>query len=187
MKWCECLRNKVSYHFYKIYRPYKVLRLLSYSFGSIVYHCIYGCVFCVFLFNSVFYVFLLLCTLRSRYCVSLCCSVYWLCVNVFWLLPSGVNPIAVKNMYHINHIVYHNNHISYHINHIIYHINHIIYQSYHISILSYTNPIIYQSYHISIISYINPIINQSYHISYQSYHITHHISYQSYINHIIYQ
>jgi hypothetical protein len=33
---------------------------LSYSFGSIVHHCVYGCVFCVFLFNLVNYMFFML-------------------------------------------------------------------------------------------------------------------------------
>jgi len=35
------------------------------------------------------------------YSVSLCCSIYCLCVNVYCtvLLPPGVNPIAVNNIY----------------------------------------------------------------------------------------
>ena len=32
----------------------------SYSFGSTGYHCIYGCMFCMLLFNFVFCLFLLL-------------------------------------------------------------------------------------------------------------------------------
>ena len=54
---------------------------------------------CMLLFNFVYYVllllvyvFLLLRMFRSRYCDSLCCSVYCLCAG---LLPLGVNPIAV--------------------------------------------------------------------------------------------
>jgi hypothetical protein len=39
----------------------EVLLLLSYTFVSVMYHCIYGCMFCIFLFNLVYYVFLLLC------------------------------------------------------------------------------------------------------------------------------
>ena len=33
------------------------------------------------------------------YSVSLCCFVYWLCVNVYLQLPPGLNPIAVKKIY----------------------------------------------------------------------------------------
>jgi len=33
------------------------LTLLSYSFGSILYHCIYDCMFCTLLYNFVNYVF----------------------------------------------------------------------------------------------------------------------------------
>jgi len=39
--------------------------------------------FCIFLFHFVYYLFLLLCTFRSRYSVSLYCSVYCWCVNVY--------------------------------------------------------------------------------------------------------
>ena len=38
-----------------------ILYYINYTFGSIFYYCIYGCTFCVLLFNLVFYVFLLLC------------------------------------------------------------------------------------------------------------------------------
>jgi len=77
------------------YRPYEVLLLLSYSFGSIVYHCLYGCMFCTLLFNFVCCVFLLLCMFRSGYCASLCCSVYFLCVNVYSTTATGYQPNCV--------------------------------------------------------------------------------------------
>ena len=100
----------------------------------------------MFLFNFVYYVFLLLCTFRSRYCISQCCSVYCLCVNVYCTTATGCQTNCSYQIYHIilSYILpiisYHI--ISYHIisYHIIYHIisYHII--SYHISyhIISYT-------------------------------------------------
>ena len=79
---------------------------LSYASGSILYHRIYGCMFCILLFNFVnyvflllsyvffcyVYVFLLLCMFRSLYSVSLCCSVYCLCVNVYCTTATGCQP-----------------------------------------------------------------------------------------------
>jgi len=83
---------------------------LSHSFiffGSILHHCIYGCVFCMLLFSfcklcyfiGMFiysycnvYVLLLLCTLCSVYYVSLCCSVYRLCVHVYCTTANGCQP-----------------------------------------------------------------------------------------------
>jgi len=79
LKWSECLSNGVSV----IIRRYRdhmkfacclyacfMYHILSYSYGSILYHCIYGCLFCMHLFNFVNYVFLLLCMLCSGYCVA---------------------------------------------------------------------------------------------------------------------
>jgi len=54
-----CRENKCILK--KIHIPCEVLMVLSYYFGSTVYRCIYGCVFCVILFNFVCYIFLLLC------------------------------------------------------------------------------------------------------------------------------
>jgi hypothetical protein len=67
VKCSEGLSNRVS----NIIRRYMqftayvhgcfVYQILSYSFGSIFYHYIYGCMFCELLFNFVNFVFLLLC------------------------------------------------------------------------------------------------------------------------------
>jgi hypothetical protein len=53
---------------------------------------IHGCMFCVFLFKFVNYVFLLLSMFRSVYYFSLCCSVYCLCVNVYCTAATGCQP-----------------------------------------------------------------------------------------------
>jgi len=63
VKCSEGLSNRMSKHFSKIYRSYEVCclygffvyHILSYSFGPIFYHCIYGCMFCMLLFNFVNY------------------------------------------------------------------------------------------------------------------------------------
>ena len=47
------------------------------------------------------YVFLLLCLFRSRYCVSLCRSVYCLCVSVYCTIASGCQPNCSYQIHHI--------------------------------------------------------------------------------------
>ena len=65
----------------------------------------------IFLFNSVIYITLLLClyilivrlcifiVMYVSYSVSVCSSVYCLCVNVYLQLPPGLNPITVNKIY----------------------------------------------------------------------------------------
>jgi len=62
----------------------------------------------VFLFNSIIYVFLLLClciinvylcnfiVMYMLYSVSFCCFVYFLCVNVYLQLPPVLDPVTVN-------------------------------------------------------------------------------------------
>jgi hypothetical protein len=76
-------------------------------FGSIVCYCIYGCTLSMLLFNFVYYIFLLLCScilivimFFSRYCVSLCCSVYCLCVIVYCTTATGCQPNSSYQIYH---------------------------------------------------------------------------------------
>jgi hypothetical protein len=78
VKWSEGVSNRVSII---IRRSYEVCCLygcfvypiLSYSFVSFLYHCIYGCMFCMLLFNFVNYVFLLcLCILIIMCMYSYC-------------------------------------------------------------------------------------------------------------------
>jgi hypothetical protein len=97
LKWSEGLSNRVSISIRR-YIEFSWLygcffeHLLSYSFGSILCHCVYGYMFCMLLFNFVKYVFLLLCMFHSVYSVSLCCSLYSLCINVCCTPATGCQP-----------------------------------------------------------------------------------------------
>ena len=55
--------------------------------------------FCMLLFNVVYYVLfllclciLILCMFRFKYCVSLCCFGHCLCVNVYCTTGTGCQP-----------------------------------------------------------------------------------------------
>ena len=48
-----------------------------------------------YVFLLLCYVFLLLCMFRSGYSVSLCCSVYCLCVNVYCTTATGCQPKCI--------------------------------------------------------------------------------------------
>ena len=105
VKWSEGLRNRV----FVIIRSYTdnmtfYCFFIFFRFYFVSFY-VWLCV-CMFIFNIVYYVFLFLCMFRSRYCVSLCCSVYCLFVNVYCTTATGCQPNCSYQIYHI---------ISYHI------------------------------------------------------------------------
>ena len=76
-----------------------VFHILSCTFGSIFYLCIYSCMFCVPAFNSVSYVFLSLCTLCSVYSVSIvpACTLRLPWLKFFHAFSSAVRQMPGHN------------------------------------------------------------------------------------------
>ena len=62
--------------------------LVIYSYCYVIYYYCYDDIYCYFYV----YVFLLSRMFRSGYPVSMCCSVYCLCVNVYSTTATGCQP-----------------------------------------------------------------------------------------------
>ena len=94
-----------------------VHHILSYSFGSILYECTYGCMFCVFLFHFVNYIFLLLsfCVLIVMYNQFRVFCVLFVCTCVLYYCHRVSTELQLTNISY--HIIYN---ISYHIHHTIF-------------------------------------------------------------------
>jgi hypothetical protein len=83
-----------------------VYHILSYYFGSFFYHCIYGCMFCIFLFNFVNYVLLLLrlCILTGMYvlfrvlCLIVSFCVLYLCKSVLYYCHRVSTQLQLSNI-----------------------------------------------------------------------------------------
>ena len=96
VKWSEGLSNRVSSIIRRYVDHMRFLliwlftkHIFSYFFGSILYR-IYGCMFCMLLFNSVNYAFLLLCYVFLLLCLCILIVLYVLfgvlCFFVFCVL-----------------------------------------------------------------------------------------------------
>jgi hypothetical protein len=97
---CKVIRNRMSFiirrytDHIKFYCFFLIILVL---FCIIVYMvvclvCFYLILYIMYSYCYVYVLLLLLCVFRSRYCVSLCCSVYCLRVNVYCNTATGCQP-----------------------------------------------------------------------------------------------
>jgi len=122
-RWVKCsesLSNRTSNMIRRYTDHMKLLLIwlfrLSHSFilfGSIFYHCIYGCRFCMLLFHFVNYVCLLLCLcilivmfMYSYYVCSILCILFHcvvlciaFCVNMYCTTAFGFQPNYSQQIY----------------------------------------------------------------------------------------
>jgi hypothetical protein len=77
-----------------------VYHILPYSSVSILYYCIYGCMFCMLVFNFVNYVFLLLCMFRSGYCFIVLFCVLFVCKCVLYYCHRVSTQLHLTNISH---------------------------------------------------------------------------------------
>ena len=99
MKWSEVLSNRVSNINKRYTDRMKCVTYMAFSFITFFhillvlffFHCMYGCVFCMLLFNFVAYVFFII-MLKYSYCYF----VYSYCyVNIFLLLCCALSLLSL--------------------------------------------------------------------------------------------
>jgi len=110
VKWSEGLGSRVPIIIRRCVDHMKFVAYMAVSFitfffhillGSILYHCTYGCMFCMLLFNFINYVFLLLRMFRSGYCFIVLFCVLFVCKCVLYYCHWVSTQLQLTNIYHI--------------------------------------------------------------------------------------
>ena len=99
MNWSEGLRNSVSviirrYTDHMMFCCFFLILWVTFCINVYMVVCFIFFYLILYIMYSYcyVYVFLLLSMFVSKYCVSLCCSVYCLCVNVYCTTATGCQP-----------------------------------------------------------------------------------------------